>query len=667
MTKVSIKRMDFLNFKGFRTKTIDFASRTNLSGRNGAGKTTVFDGFTWVLFGKDSKDRAEFDVKTLEGDAAIPRLPHEVTVVLDVDGEEVTLVRRLKEVWRRDKDSGGEEVFKGHETERLYNGVPCSVKDWQEKVSAIVKEDIFKYVTDPHYFSAQKPDVQRRLLFKMAGGVPDADIIASRGEFGDLFAQVGNKSLAQFEDETKSELSRVSKELKEKPVRIDECKRSAVEAEDWSALDAEVERVTSELKGVEAAIADKAKAVSDASEKRLALAQQCSNAKISAANLKSDIEAEARKEYYGRKSECEKLEADVKRTEKRIEQCDLDMKTVADVADKYRTEKDGLLKEYHAISAEVLTFDDADFVCPTCGRPFEAVDVDIKKNELRERFNADKARRLEENKDKGLALKAKIEDCEAKISELEKGKASDELILEQQKAKLDAFGEVSEPDYAALVSVDEEYNTMRDLVQNIEAELGAMPIAETDEALKNRKYALSAELDALKARLTKREQIRENAKRIADLEADAARLGNEEARLKGLLYTIKEFSKARSAAVSEKVNGMFDHVRFKLFDTQVNGDVVEVCEATMHGVPWSVLSNGERIVAGLDIIRSIQRHVGVGAPIFIDNAESVTDYPSNHFRDLTQMIFLHAVKDMDLTVTYGDAAPNAAQAVKGDA
>lgn len=655
MKKVSIKRMDFLNFKGFRERTVDFDGRTNLSGRNGSGKTTVFDGFTWVLFGKDSNGRTEFDVKTMDGGVAVPKLPHEVTVVLDVDGEEVTLTRRLKEVWRRDRDSGGAEVFKGNETERLYNGVPCSVKEWQERVDAIVKEDIFKYITDPHYFSEQKPDIQRRLLFSMACGVPDADIIASNAAFADLFAQIGGKTLVQFEKEAKSDLARVQKSLVELPARIDERRRDAVAQEDWDALESEVSAKADELKGVDAAIADAAKAVSAASEARLALAQQFSNAKIAKANCKAEIEADARNAYYARKQEKETLAADVKRTEKRIEQYGLGMAIIADAAEKCRKEKDDLLKEYHSIAADWLTFDEAAFVCPTCGRELDAVDVEAKKIEMRERFNADKSRRLEENKQKGLALKAKIECYEAKIAELEKGKASEELILQQQKAELDAFGEVLEPDYAAIVHADEEYNTMCDLVQNIEAELEAMPMAATDEALRNRKYALSAELDALKARLAKKGQAQDNAKRVMELEAEQARLGNEEARLKGVLYTIKEFSKARSAAVSDKINALFGIVKFRLFETQVNGDVAEVCEATMNGVPWSVLSNGEKIVAGLDIIRSIQRHVGVSAPIFIDNAESVTDYPKDLFPDVGQMVFLYAVKGMDFTVTHGEA------------
>lgn len=80
MKSIIIKHMHLVNFKGVRDLTIDFNQTvTNIYGRNGAGKTTVFDAFTWLLFGKDSQDRKAFDLKTLDEDGnIIAQLPHEV-------------------------------------------------------------------------------------------------------------------------------------------------------------------------------------------------------------------------------------------------------------------------------------------------------------------------------------------------------------------------------------------------------------------------------------------------------------------------------------------------------------------------------------------------------------------------------------------------------------
>ena len=64
-------------------------------------------------------------------------------------------------------------------------------------------------------------------------------------------------------------------------------------------------------------------------------------------------------------------------------------------------------------------------------------------------------------------------------------------------------------------------------------------------------------------------------------------------------------------------------VKFKLFDEQINGGVVECCECTYKGVTYSNLNNAAKINCGLDIINTICKSRDTYAPIFIDNAESV--------------------------------------------
>ena len=56
-----------MNFKGCKDRTISFADKTtSICGQNASGKTTIFDAFTWVLFGKDSTGRSDFDIRPLD-------------------------------------------------------------------------------------------------------------------------------------------------------------------------------------------------------------------------------------------------------------------------------------------------------------------------------------------------------------------------------------------------------------------------------------------------------------------------------------------------------------------------------------------------------------------------------------------------------------------------
>ena len=80
MKQIIIKKITLKKFKGVSDLTADFNDTiTTISGRNGLGKTTIFDAFTWLLFGKDSKERKNFDIKTYDADGkTIERIPHEV-------------------------------------------------------------------------------------------------------------------------------------------------------------------------------------------------------------------------------------------------------------------------------------------------------------------------------------------------------------------------------------------------------------------------------------------------------------------------------------------------------------------------------------------------------------------------------------------------------------
>lgn len=70
---------------------------------------------------------------------------------------------------------------------------------------------------------------------------------------------------------------------------------------------------------------------------------------------------------------------------------------------------------------------------------------------------------------------------------------------------------------------------------------------------------------------------------------------------------------------------MFSGVKFRLFDTQINGGLVECCDALVNGVPWLDVNNADKINAGISIINVLSAHYGQTAPIWIDNSESITD------------------------------------------
>ena len=206
--------------------------------------------------------------------------------------------------------------------------------------------------------------------------------------------------------------------------------------------------------------------------------------------------------------------------------------------------------------------------------------------------------------------------------------ASKRAWIDTQKSSSLYLNELVVPETESVIAADKRYidlcNQETELKNQIENETATDTGSDTSELVEG-KGTLQSTIDELKKMLSKKDIIKRNNERIAELETMMRKQSQEVAELEGIEFTIASFSKARIEAVERKINGMFHIVRFKMFDTQINGGEVETCEATVNGVPFSDLNDAGRINAGLDIINAICGSNGVYAPIFIDNAESVNE------------------------------------------
>lgn len=627
--RIVITRMDFLNFKGIRDLTVDFDSDlTSISADNGLGKTSIFDGFTWVLFGKDSKDRKNFGIKTYdETGKAIPKIPHEVTVTLLVNGEEVTLCRRYNEKWTKKRGSA-EEVFDGHEEERLYNGVPCSVKEYNDKIAAICTEEVFKFITNPLYFTKQKADVQRQMLIQMAGGVSDTEIAQGNPDFENLLAKLTGKNLEEYKREIQAKKRRIKNELDMIPSRIDERKRDMPEAEDWDAIESELASKNAQLANIEQQLLDASKAAKEANKRRAELIRKQGDIYAAKSELKFKIKEELLADYRRQQSARNELISKINGEERAIAALQSEIQEYDRQLAALAETRNSLLAEWKSINAEQLTFNEDEFICPTCKRRFEVDEIESRQQELSETFSRNKAKRLELNKQKGLEVKAKREAIEKAKAQAEVNIASKRAWIDTQKSSSLYLNELVEPETESVIAADKRYidlcNQETELKNQIENETATDTGSDTSELVEG-KGTLQSAIDELKKMLSKKDIIKRNNERIAELETMMCKQSQEVAELEGIEFTIASFSKARIEAVERKINGMFHIVRFKMFDTQINGGEVETCEATVNGVPFSDLNDAGRINAGLDIINAICGSNGVYAPIFIDNAESVNE------------------------------------------
>lgn len=644
MKQIILKKMSFVNFKGFRSENFTFNEGvTNFHGRNGAGKTTIFDGFMWLLFGKDSQDRKQFDIKTLDKNGvAIPKLPHEVSAQLLVDGTEVTLTRRFNEKWVKHKGSE-EETFEGHEEERLYNGVPCSVRQWKEKIDAICEEGVFKFITNPNYFCTRHESVQREMLMKFAGGVSDSQVAEGNEEFESLIAKITteNKTLEEYKRELASLRKNTKAESDAIPERIDERQREIAELqEDFVALEKELADKEKRFVELNKTVTDATKLSQSANERLSSLVDKLSEHQLALKKRTNEIKVEVFADYNAQveeqkavKERIESIENKIKDSKLKKEQIEADKEELQRQVERIAKDREDLVAEWTAINNRTFSLDEKEMSCPTCGRMYDFDTISEKEDELRDKFNIRRAEDLEENNRKGMSLKTKREALEKQIAEKDEQisdniSAGFKLVQELAEVKTSSIlnKELVEPDATKAIEEDAIIKEHNEAIDAINAEIEAKKTLNADVELtkiKQEQSTLVEEINALKRKIAKKEDIERNEKRIDELTKQKREISATLTDIEGKCYTIEEFERAKIRAVEKNINAMFDTVTFKMFAQQVNGGVVETCEAEVNGVPYSVLSNAEKINAGLEIIKVISENMGISAPIFIDNAESV--------------------------------------------
>lgn len=655
MRSIKVHKLCLVNFKGIQSLTIDFNDDvTTISGRNGVGKSTVFDAFTWLLFGKDSHGRKQFDIKTLDASGvAIPKIPHEVSGVLNVDGKEIELCRRYSEKWTK-KRGQVEEEFAGHEEERLYNGVAQSVAEWSKLIDAICDEDVFKYITNPLFFTALKSDQQRAMLLRMAGDI-DTETIKANADGVDLTTvidKLNGTTLDTLKAELAAKKRRIRAEIETLPARIDERNRDIAELRsiNFDTLRKHADEINKEIDAVKAEMTN-----ADAKRKADETAQNAKTAEIAKSQQRiADIRNRITTAMFEKiaAADADKLqrESEVKRLETLDEQRRQRVDNLKKGAERLSAQRETLLEAFRVEAAKQLTIDASNFICPTCKRPLEQGDVDAKREELTRNFNETKAANLQRIQNEGKQIRSQLDAANAEIEKLNAELDGSKDSIDKIKMILSTLAVPTRPtaeDIEKAINADDEYIALSAELKNLQ-----QPSTIQGELFKDNEQSL-AKIDELTKRLNeltvdlnKADELTRNIERVEELNKQYRQGSQALADCEAQEFTAQAYGRALMAAVEKKINGLFKLAKWKLFDTQINGAIVETCEATYNGVPYSSLNSAARINIGLDIINAIAAYDMIAAPIFIDNAESVNEI----IKTQSQQIHLVVTTDENLTI-----------------
>lgn len=681
--KLIIKSLRLENFKGIQQKEIEFDDHeTFLAARNGGGKTTLSDAYHWLLTGKDSTDTVKFQIKPIINGKQLEKVDNIVEAHFILDGNPLVLKKVHSEKWKRPRGQAT-SVFDGNETSYHWNHDVVTETIYLQRLSEIVDLNKLKLFSNSGYFNSLSKQERRAILVDMAGTNNVESLIASSPNYAFIGEFLNQKltfkekkaAIANNKKRTKDELSGI-------PARIDELTRSnALLERPFGRLDEGLKSKEAELSGIEKSINDKNEAHKEEDikiellrkkkrdfENEAILIEQSLKISISANvnapdETKLQFQQEIKKDQYALKSISEEIEQFKTRISNGQKTIDALVKDQSEVQKKI----DELGAQWDDVNESALKFKEGEFTCQTCHRDYDKSDIVSKKHEMIANFNKNKITTLSDIESKAADLikniLPKIKADIAKYTE-----ALDSISFEVNKKELDksealmhlegcelslknykpAQAEISAEDQLNdMLSKNADYHSFVKYATAVQVEMDTIkPI--DNSVLITRKKELTAEIDELKKELLNKDTIASNTRRITELKEEESNLNNSLAILESQEYHINQFVFKQMEEVGKKVNSLFSFVQFQMFDTQVDGEIVDDCITMVDGRPVqkNAVNTADEVNAGVDIINTISKHYNVYLPMWVDKRESVTKLlPS-----VTQIINLSVNPEYD-TVT----------------
>lgn len=654
MKKIILKSLALVNFKGVRDFSIAFNDGiTTVCGDNGTGKTTLYDAYLWLLFGKDSTGRSDgangFNVKTTGEDGKpIYRLEHSVTAVLEVDGKEIKLQRSLVEKWQK-VNGTTDEVMKD-ETQYFINDVRTGTKkEYQAEISEIIPEDVFRMITNPYYFTSLSAETQKDMLLEMVGNIDDEEVAATDPDFLALLDQINGTSLAKWAREIAAKKKACNDALATIPASIETAQKLMPESEEWAVLEKQLKEVQDRVKEIDAQIADKSALNDEAYKRKMALMKQQADKRIKLQDRENTIRMETNAAHNKALSDIQQMENELSINQKNLDSYRNDKMNVDGKIDELNGKLVEMREQFKAVAKEQFPEPSGDvLVCPTCGEPYKGENLENAIAKLRGNFEQSKSKRQKDIQTKGKQYKAEYDravEQQTKLTGLI-AKLEDDALeikgnIEIKKNNIPVAGNADEA-----IANDKECIALRNDIAEIANQLQVeVPQADVSE-LQNEKADSNAAIADINKRLGKRAMIERVYKEIADLEEKRIANNQAKADLEKWEDVYLRFQKAKDEVLMQRINGLFNVVSFSFVKEQKNGGEKVTCYCMVNGVPYADVNACGKVNAGLDIINAICATKGISAPIFIDNRESFNQI----IPTISQIVNLKVSNDKSLTI-----------------
>lgn len=644
MTCMKLLQLNIRNFKG--TAKLDLALEGNnltVSGRNGIGKTTIFDALCWLMTGKDSKgnqpESEGFQIKPRELDGTVKSgVMPTVTAVFDVGTDRpLKLEKTFKEKWEK-KRGQANPVFSGHTTEYFIDDIPRKESEFKNILSTFIEESTFRLLTDVYRFpNGLKWQERRAILFELCNIKTDSELMAQDSRFAPLLTAVGQWSVDEYKTGLKNQRRKVNQNLEALPIRIDEVSNSIADLAniDFDSLHKQADEQEKVIEGLQSKLVEIDNNTVMISMKNQLEALQNQLAKLENENIMHRMSQQVPQEDKRQavQKEIDLLKSQLEHEQSLMLAVKTQIKNANSLLDKYR-------EQWKAIAKEQFS---GNTVCPACGQllPPDKIEQAMK------HFDKDKKVRQDRLLADSQLVKQNLANHETALKQREQ-------TTEQLKAKLTEMTEVLKNTPEVQMQIVEDLPNYADDTAKLQSEImklnnSLMVIA--NDAVKHKQDVNIELLEAknlyssLLSQLAKKDKINNANTRIDELHAEQRTVSAELDRIDKMLALCEDFARYKVNAITSAINSKFNIVTFRLFREQINGGLEDCCDVMLNGKPYGTISDGEKIKVGIDIVQTLTKHFDVQVPLIVDCAESVTNFPQTTLQTIKLI-----VKDSDMEV-----------------
>lgn len=661
MKKVTLKKLSVENYKKFEAREFDFAGRTEVSGRNRQGKTSLMDAYFDVLTGKLADGTLPNNIRRkVDGEEVDDPVVREL--VIDVDGTEYVVQKKTK----KGKSSNTVEYY--------VNGIKRNKTEYMEILKRIADPDTIAMCSNARVFlnEIQKATAKAR---ETLGGIagfsesqfraehPEYEWIKNEGVEGDSIEEI-LKARRRDLRKAKSDVDDIAKQIRKEQGRQVECDETLPAQRD-DLLDLLKENEKQE------------KALCNASREYDRISIELAGLKRSRDALVEKAGKTAREKHDRITSLLYTLKSDKKNAENKLRLAEMDLEhankgierhkaALAQAKKKYTEalkEKWGGDTELTAIRGE--EFDPALAICPTCGQtlPEEQVETAKRKFEFnkqsriskklgeKEQFEKNKRTKLEQITEDGNeaseGLKTANEtkkEAEAAIEATKKEITS--LALEIAETEKEAEKPIPEPD----MSGAEEYKAVCDKISALEESINGIGNGENDRILlSNNRHSLEAKLRDVEAKIkAQTARLEGKANNLEAMQEEQKKLSQKQANIQQKVDQLTEYSIEKNKALAAVINPHFKHFQFQFLDYTQDGEPMETCRMICNGIDYANgLNHSDRILCDIDLVMGLQEMNDLRLPVWVDDTESIN---SDRIPGLDTQMILLKVSDGELDV-----------------